>query len=1045
MLKNFVVYRSSAGSGKTFTLVKEYLRLALYDDKKLNSNYKRILAITFTNKAAAEMKERVISSLNNIANGEPGNEIGKLLCAELHISGEELQRRAKHVFNHLLHHYSDLSISTIDSFNHKIVKTFAHDLKLPVNFTIELDTRGFYEKVISSLFAMIGEDEYVSKLLQEYALGKARDNSAWDPERNIREFSELLHKEHSDEYIEKLKQFSAGELETFRKQFIDFIRHYKNTLNSESLLAIDLIAKNGLVDDDFIFKSSGPQKFFQKCKEGVATLVDANAPRINDAVAHAKWAGKAAAEKVQVIEKIRPRLDEIAQTLIRFIRENYAHYSLCELLSKQMYPLMLLKKIEEISDEQKQEERLVFISEFNKKIFDIITSEPTPFIYERLGDRYQHFLLDEFQDTSSLQWQNMLPLIDNSLSNGWFNLIVGDGKQSIYRWRNANVKQFSALPAVNNAAKSPILEERARALERNFLENFLITNYRSAKNIISFNNTLFDSLSATLLSEDHKTIYHNQAQAAHHTNEGYVTVSTGTLSGEEFETQTFTEIRSHISDALKSGYHYKDMCILCRKNAHGNAIAKFLMEQQIPIVSSDSLLLKNNLEINTVLCYLKYLQNNDDVISAAAVVNYLHQAGKMNKDELHLFLKDLAKGTSLFQIFKKCNIHFRENELALNNVFDNCVEFIKALQLTDTNYIYIRFFLDEVNEYLVLKNSTISSFFEWWESRSGKASLIIPENTNAVRIMTIHAGKGLEFPVVIIPYCNWNYYKAGDAWVNIKDEKVKLPVSVINLSKKVTDSGFEKELLKEQQDQVLDNLNLLYVAFTRAVERLHILSKTTDRNKGASVNQWIEGFMSAHHKESREGYYEIGVASACTLSHKMKDLPTYALEPLQFTTPNDVVRIKASYLMNNETVENAKRQGLLLHWLLSKVRSEEDVLGVLEAAVVEGEISREELAVFKALILAIIHHPDLSAFYEKGLISKQEAELVTQEGEILRPDRVIMKGEETILIDYKTGQENPVLHAKQLQKYARALQSMGHSSIRKYLVYVDKMNVMKVN
>lgn len=271
-LENFVVYKSSAGSGKTFTLVKEYLRLSLYDEKKLAYNYKRILAVTFTNKAATEMKNRVIDALNQISHADHESSIGAILCKELGIATEELKKRATFVLSDILHHYSDFSIGTIDSFTHKIVKTFAHDLKLPVNFNIELDTQGFYEKVIASLFNQIGEDEYVSKLLKEYVLTKAQDNSAWDPEKQIQEFARLLQKENSDEYLEQLKQFSATELESFRKQFLDFVKHYKETLKTESQKAFQLMEQQHLQDSDFTYKAAGPQSFFKKCLDASVTL-----------------------------------------------------------------------------------------------------------------------------------------------------------------------------------------------------------------------------------------------------------------------------------------------------------------------------------------------------------------------------------------------------------------------------------------------------------------------------------------------------------------------------------------------------------------------------------------------------------------------------------------------------------------------------------------------------------------------------------------------------------------------------------------------------
>ncbi len=622
-----------------------------------------------------------------------------------------------------------------------------------------MDIQGFYEKVIASLLSSIGEDEYVSRLLKEYVLARAEDNTSWDPEKQMLEFARLLQKENSDDYIRQLKKFNAEELEAFRKQFIDYLKHYRQEVKTKGSEALELIKKAGLSDEDFTYKKSGPQSFFKKCAANTVTLVDTESQRLNDALTQGKWAAKGSESR---LSKIETELNRLGNELKEFIRDNFSYYSLCEILSKQMYPLMLLKKIEEISETQKQEDRLVFISEFNQKIFDIINNEPTPFIYERLGDRYQHYLLDEFQDTSTLQWHNILPLIDNSLSNGWFNLIVGDGKQSIYRWRNANVKQFAGLPALEKHS-SALSAERGDTLLRNFQHKILNTNYRSHKNIIGFNNTFFGELSGSLLSGEYQSIYSEQEQLMKHAAEGYITVHTARVPSAELDDLNCRLIRDHIGKAIEEGYSYKDICVLARKNQHGNIIANYLVGEKIPVVSSDSLLLKNNLEVNTLLSFLSHLNNRRDQVSAAAVLNYIYQCGIISQEKLNEQLLLLTSGGNLFSILHSCGIPMQEEKLVSNNLFDNCIDISKALGLNERAYHYIRFFLDEVNEFLVTKNASLSLFFEWWQSRQNKSSMIIPDSTNAVKIMTIHASKGLEFPVVIIPYCNWAVYRAGDS------------------------------------------------------------------------------------------------------------------------------------------------------------------------------------------------------------------------------------------------------------------------------------------
>ncbi len=1045
MGQNFIVYKSSAGSGKTFTLVKEYLRLSLFDEKKLNYNYKRILAVTFTNKAASEMKQRVVAALNQIAHDDQLPFVGELLCKELDLSPKQLKSRADIVLSQILHHYSDFSIGTIDSFTHKIVKTFAHDLHLPVNFNIELDTKSFYEKVISTLFSLVGEDEYVSKLLKDYVLEKAEDNAGWDPEKQLTEFLSLFQKEDSDYYLKLLNKFTAFELEDFRKQFIDYSYFYRNELKKEAKKAIDLIQQNNLTDTDFFKKTNGPQNFFRKCLKNAVDIEDTKKGNMYDAICENKWAAKDSMN-ISILEKIIPELNSIGKGLFEFIASNYSYYTLCEALAKQMVPLMLLKKIEEISLEKKQEERLVFISEFNHKIFEVIHNEPTPFIYERLGERYQHYLLDEFQDTSSLQWQNILPLLDNALSSGWYNLIVGDGKQSIYRWRNANVKQFAALPAIENLNQNPLINERALSLERNFEGKILDTNFRSLKNVVTFNNSLFEYLSKQFLVDDFKSIYKDQAQLTKNkADTGYITIHTGKVEKEELDDYTCKLVRSQIDAALGDGFDYQDICILSRKNDNGSIIADYLVAQNIPVVSSDSLLLKNNFEINTILCYLNYLVNNQDMVSAAGVINYLLQSNQINEQEFHHCLTQLSKNKSLFEILRACKIEVQEDDLGLTNLLDICIFIINSLKLNQHHDDYIRFFLDEVNEFLVTKNSNIAAFLDWWEIRLNNASMIVSENTNAVKIMTIHASKGLEFPVVIVPYCNWQTYRSSPGWVDIKHQKVELPVAVVSLTeKKSKNMGLGLEFEKENQEQVLDNINLLYVAFTRAIERLHIIVATSGVNTQKNVSTWIKNFLAEHYQSTSGDTYEIGTAVPKLSKKTNLNIAGFKLEPLKFNTSKSLVRIKAAYLKNTDAAQEAKQQGIAMHWILSKIKTSADIDQAIADAILEGIINKTTMGDLKTKLLSIVTHPKLAGGFQIGTVNKMEAELITQNGELLRPDRVIFDSDSTLLIDYKTGKENNSVYFKQLNKYEAALISMGYKNIRKVLVYIDDLTVVEV-
>jgi ATP-dependent exoDNAse (exonuclease V) beta subunit len=1039
-MSNFVVYKSSAGSGKTFTLVKEYLRLALADDKKIGYGYKHILAVTFTNKAAAEMKQRVISALDQISNSEFVPFIGELIAKELNISTSELKKRSRYLLSSILHNYSDFSIGTIDSFTHKIVKTFAFDLNLPVNFNLETDVEGFYGKVVSELLGKIGEDDYVTKLLKDYSLNKAEDNSSWDPESNILEFVKLLQKENADDYLQKLNKFNAGELEEFRKQFLQFTGAYSHFLKGKAKEALDCIKKYSLGPADFWHGQKGPVNFFSKCFENEVTLDEANANRLSEAVSKIKWLKDNSYPDAELISQ---KLNETALILIGYINQNYRHFVLCQLLNKQIYQLMLIKKIEEISQNKKTEEQIVFISEFNQKIFELINNEPTPFIYERLGERYHHYLLDEFQDTSGLQWQNILPLLDNSLANGWFNLIVGDGKQSIYRWRNANVKQFANLPNVENTAGSFIVEERIDSLKRNFLEKTLSSNYRSVKTVVEFNNSLFESLSNNLLNGDFSSIYKNQVQLVENNNIGYISVNTGKTERDKLDSFNCDQIKIQILAALKSGFSYNDISVISRTNYQGNIIANYLVEEKIPVVSSDSLLLKNNLEVNTLLCFLNYLNNNEDNVSAAGILNYLYQSKQISNQQFNDSVKKISGKDSLFRILNGLGIAIQKEDFLLKNLLDNCILIVSSLGLAKSNHLYIRFFLDEINEFLVTKNSNLLQFTQWWESRLKKASVIIQENSDAVKIMTIHACKGLEFPVVIVPFCNWPQYRIGDSWVNINDSQLELPVAVVSLSEKVKDAGLEKELEKEKQEQTLDNLNLLYVVFTRAAERLHIISTSSSSNTQKSINTWIEDYLMDVYGQKPDNFYEVGEKKPPLKGHKKQMPRHYDLKPLEFSTNNNSVKIKSSYFKNSSESEKAKKQGILLHWILSKIKTAADIDNALNEAVIEGNILSSELESFKAKITSFLGHPRLKTYFAADAEGKLEKELITVTGEILRPDRIVFLKDLTVIIDYKTGEENNKKYFPQMLSYENALKEMGYPNIKKILAYIDTGEVVE--
>lgn len=1040
---NFVVYKSSAGSGKTFTLVKEYLKLAMANDHTLTSAYRSILAITFTNKAAAEMKWRIIKALREISAGTNAM-LAALLSEEMQASEDDLQQRAKVVLTEILHHYSDFSVGTIDSFTHRVIRTFALDLKLPVNFQIETDSDTVFRKVISMLINNLGKDQLITEYLVRFSLDQLEDNKNWDPEATLVDFIREINKEGAGELVQQLSHYTISDFEHIRQQLLKFMKSFEGVLKAAGEEALQLIDDAQLQASAFASGGAGIYNLYVKLAQLKATseaeLFGAN---VNKTLQEDKWhGGKASASEKQAIDAIKAKLEELALNVRSYIREHHERYNVYALIYKNIYAIGLVNELAKLTAQYKEEENILFISEFNERISDVVNLEPAPFIFERLGDRYRHFLLDEFQDTSAMQWQNMLPLIDNSLASGYRNLIVGDGKQSIYRWRNADVEQFVSLPEIRRADKNELIVEREASLIRNFEGRNLRKNFRSESVIVKFNNALFDHLSSAVLSDDMKPIYDKQQQEHKPDEKGYVSIEFPKTEEDDQDAVNAAHILKHIHQALSAGYHYSDVCIIVRVNRHGNTIANFLIGQGIPVVSAESLLLGKANEINVVMQFLKYVANHKDLVSASGVVNYLHDQGFCNEEQYVAFLRDLniVRTKSLYDILALCGIAVDLLKITSSGLLDSCLEIIRALGLQKINAAYIRFFLDEVLAFQQVNTANTILFIEWWEKRSEKASVIIPEGMNAVNIMTIHASKGLEFPVVISPYMAWDVESTESIWVEVAEEGLNMPVAMISTTKSADNTVYKPLVEKERQQQAMDNLNLLYVDFTRAVERLHIISPEPKRNSKKNVHSWLKEFaLNQAGYDSDKAIVEFGESGGKISSHSKVSLEPLPVHELNIFSNPDVIEIKGSSTYRvNEEVTKAREYGILVHYLLSQVISSGDIDEVVLQAILAGDISEKEGAAISESIKKLLSIETIAAYFVPGIEIKNELEILTASGSILRPDRVVILNGGAVVIDYKTGKRNPAKYHAQMQEYEQALLSLGYASVKKILLYIHE-------
>lgn len=1059
---SFTVYKSSAGSGKTFTLVKEYLRIVLIDPY----SFRNVLAITFTNKAANEMKERVIKYLKKLsAEQQDENSIAikfllPTLLDETKLSKEEIKANARKTLALILHNYSDFAISTIDSFIHKIVKTFAYDLRLPLNFEVELDAQKHLKQVIDVLINRVGKDEELTKILINFSKAKASDERDWRIEEDLLYFSNTLLREEGRKNINKIRSLSFDDYNEIASVTRKFTRNFKNDISAFASSAVQLIEGKNISLNAFSHGRSGIGNYFRKLsnKNNEDFLPNSYVLKTID---EDNWfSRKADDNEADSIEIIKHDLSQFYSQIKTKIETDYKRFKLHKLLYHQIYPIAVLNEIERIIDEKRQNDNIIHISEFNKRVAEVVLNEPIPFIYERLGERYKSFLIDEFQDTSVMQWNNLIPLVDNSLAEGHFNMIVGDGKQAIYRFRSGEVEQFAILPKIFKHEDLPLAKEREQNLSRNFTEKFLCENYRSKKEIVEFNNQLFRSL-AGLIEENYQKIYNGLEQQFDESNSGGL-VRIDLIekkSSDEWQDQNLKRIKAIILELKEDLFNFGDVAILCRTNKTASLIANYLLAEKIPIVSSESLLLSSSPELNFIMTIFTYLMNPNDKISKTAILQYLISSEKINEN-LNAALREIElESTREGEVMDKFVSYLETYEFNLNRallinlpVYDLCEEVIRIFKLNEVVNPFLQFFLDAALKSTIQGKTNVSDFIQWWNENKNKESVILPESQNAIQILTIHKSKGLEFPVVIYPFADDDIKTTlKNVWIDINDEALpKLKTAYLPLTKTAVEhTDYEIHLKKEQSKSFLDAINLLYVTCTRPSVRLYMITEKISRKKSekASIPKLIDFYLNqlTDRNEIAE-FYQIGVRKKKIELVKEEDKITIQMD--YFVSENWrkklLISTAAPEVWDMDNPERNKDWGNLIHLILSKIIDESNVNSVIDNFLETGIIADEEKDEIIKTLSNLLSHPEVKRFFIKGLKIKNEAEILLPDGHLLRPDRLVFEEDKLIIIDYKTGKPES-RHRLQLNKYAREISKLGYTKIEKYLIYIDSnIQVLKV-
>ncbi len=1072
------IYSASAGSGKTYKLTEIYLS-SLFRSRY---NYRKILAVTFTNKATAEMKSRILDNLYNLAAGGESDYLRGLIKTTGKTE-DYIRLEAKEILFSILHDFSRFSVSTIDAFFQKILRAFTREAGLHSGFSIELDHSLILSAAVDEMIDSAGEDKKLKEWLIEYAAVNLDEEKSWNLKDGIMKLAEEL-------FSEKFKILSYAERSKLAdKEFLlKYIRTIRNISLSFEKFLLDsgkkcekIFNDSGLTDDMFFHKGQGIPGFIRNLASGLVKNPNKYVREIKSEPP--KWSTGKVPEELQ--KAIKEGLDAILRDTIAFYDDNLINYNSANTILSDIYALGILSDVLNKVHLITTSDNSFLLSDAGELLNLITREDQAPFIYEKVGNRYENYMIDEFQDTSIIQWNNFNPLITNSMAEGFDNLVVGDVKQSIYRWRNSDWKILAALQSKH------IDNER-------YISEPLKTNWRSRTNIIRFNNALFSVIPEQLDEEfaggpadlSLKQLFAGAVQDDPCNNEsGYVRLEfvedDQDNSDEESGGKKIKVIRKWTNKVLEmlpevielfqdKGYCASDIGILVRDGREGSAVIKTMIdysnscepERKIKynynIVSNDSLILSNSHAVNFLIAVLSVLNDPEDVISRAEMLRFyllakgVEDAGKasLNRDELISGMTGyLPEG---YEKFLESIKH-----LPLFESTESIIRFF-GLGSYSWNVAYLNTFQDCVVSFTGSRNPGLQPFLEWWDKKGKNKSVVLPGNQDATRVFTIHKAKGLEFRVVILPFLSWNLdhknTKQPFLWVKPDGSPFnELGIIPVKYKSGLAETIFEEIYQNEKFSAYLDNINLLYVAMTRAKDAIYGFApeKPSRDNAIAEVlknaitfntpNDNNTGLKLNEHFNREKRVFEFG-----EIIKRNCERPEYKdITSSEYPVTNGIKSLKLKLHGENyfspyniETREKIN-YGKLMHEVFGNIKTSGDISGVIKKMVLEGRISQDESSDLEKKIFSLISTPPASDWFLAGNNILTEAEILIPHGSTRRPDRIIITKDKTIIIDFKFGEENPH-YIDQVLNYRSLLNEMGYSVVEGYLWYVDKNKIITV-
>jgi ATP-dependent exoDNAse (exonuclease V) beta subunit len=1064
------VYRASAGSGKTYQLTGEYLKLLFAG----TSSFRRILAVTFTNKATEEMKSRIIQELDILARGEESGYL-KDLMTEFSLPADAVFKKAHRILLEILHDYSSFNISTIDRFFQQTMRAFAREIGLQGGYNVELDTnRVLSEAVDKMLFTL---DEPANKDLLNWLLkfseDKIENGKSWNFKKEVIELGSELFKEKykclSSDMHKKLGDKDA--LKAYLQKMTVIITDFESTLAEISNEALSQISVAGYAIEDFAGGANSTLKHFQKWASREIKLPTPTFLNLEDNIDAWKAAGKSKQFESAIKSSYSTGLNDCVKAAIAHFQTIYAYNSAC-IIRRNIYSLGILADIDAKIKEVVADNNLMLLSDTTHLLNRLIEGSDAPFIYEKIGVRIEHYMIDEFQDTSVMQWQNFSPLIHESLSSKnphskkLSNLIVGDVKQSIYRWRSSDWKLLD--------------EQLSTEFTGQLRDEVLADNWRSGAAIVGFNNAFFTSASRILHSkfvdsipEDLKTNeainrFADKITNAYKDVYQYLPTKKKNLTGhvkvqwidsKEWKDDVLLQLPETIRNWQLKGYSFRDMAVLVRTKDEGSLVADCLLENHFAVISDEALMLKNASPIKLMIALLKHLRRPDDLnLKRLALIEYAVRIDPVGNAIGGFF--DNSTDSSQFDFSPE-----KSDELELARrmpLYEMCERLISAFieAPTETDNLYLQTFQDMVLEFSTRKTADLIAFLDWWSESGESKRVSMPASQDAIRIMTIHKSKGLGFKAVVVPFCDWGIDQKTNSllWCEPTSAQFNdLPLLPVPYTSKMVDSIFAIDYLEEKLHAFIDNINLAYVTFTRAKEELVVFAPKNAKDSTSRLggllyecvtNSSLEDdgdkkFIQLQDNFSSQSLmYEDGADWRPIIVEDKKPLEEQAIN-IRSINPDGRLQLK---LRNRDFSGDTEEQiyGKLMHEVLSKVQSESDITNAVSEIVNLGEISSDKGSEIASRLKVWTTKPEVEKWFSSEVKVLNEAEILLPNGVHYRPDRVVFFENEVHVIDFKFGQIKSNKYQRQVSTYMSIISEMGYSLVKGFLWFVELGEVEEV-